>query len=138
MNLVCLSNRVQLTKNKLKYFFYQTTNLLKIWFLFLSSTKGQNSGKSKFITNFVRIIVTIILYVSLKLIVYSTKLYTVLFHWSLQTQNRKKNNLQNTFSKSLPPTCALFGELSSWYNYFLILRIPKGQSPNLVYNIKWI
>ena len=39
---------------------YQTTNLLKIWFLFLVSMKGQKRDKSEFATKFVGIIVTLI------------------------------------------------------------------------------
>ena len=39
---------------------YQTINLLKIWFLFLVSTKGQTRDKGEFITKFVVIVVTII------------------------------------------------------------------------------
>ena len=43
-----------------KLFRYGTTNLLKIWFLFLVSKKGQKRNKSKFVIKFVGIIVTII------------------------------------------------------------------------------
>ena len=39
---------------------YQTTNLLKMWFLFLISTKGQTRDKSKFVTKFVGNVVPII------------------------------------------------------------------------------
>ena len=39
---------------------YQSTNLLRIWFLLLVSTEGQKRNKSKFATKFSKIIVTII------------------------------------------------------------------------------
>ena len=48
-----------LTKNK-DISRYQTTNLLKTRFLFLICKKGEKEDKSKFVTKFVGIIVTII------------------------------------------------------------------------------
>ena len=39
---------------------YQIAKLLKIWFLFLVSTKEQTRDKSEFVTEFLGIIVTII------------------------------------------------------------------------------
>ena len=51
--------RDSLYKQKINIFRYQTTNLLKIWILFLAFTKGQNRDESQLVTKFVGIIVTI-------------------------------------------------------------------------------
>ena len=40
---------------------YQTTNLLKIWFLFLNPTKERKVNKNKFVSRIVEITVAIIL-----------------------------------------------------------------------------
>ena len=38
---------------------------------------------------------------------------------SLETQYCKKDNLQNTLSKSFPTMCTIVGDLSNCYDYFL-------------------
>ena len=47
-------------KQKAKLSRYQTTNLLKTWFLFMVSMKGLKRDKSEFSTKFVKVIVAII------------------------------------------------------------------------------
>ena len=57
MNLTYLWGRAQLAMNKkTNISHYQTIDLLKIWFLFLVSTKGQTRDKGEFVTKFVEIV----------------------------------------------------------------------------------
>ena len=54
-------SRAQLPINKRqKISRYQITNVVKIWFLFLVFARGQKRNKSKFVTKFAGVIVTII------------------------------------------------------------------------------
>ena len=42
----------------------------------------------------------------------------MLFHWSLETQNHKQNDLYNALSKSSPTMYTLVEELYDSYDYF--------------------
>ena len=60
-----VSSKCDLLKTKqINIYRYQTTNLLKTWFLFLLSTKGQKKKKNKpqFVVEIAGIIVTIFSY----------------------------------------------------------------------------
>ena len=58
--MTCFKQKTKLFFVTRNIFRYQTTKLLKIWFLFLVSVKGQKKDKIEFVTKFVRIIVTIV------------------------------------------------------------------------------
>ena len=79
--------------NKKQIFFcYQTTNLLKFWFLILVSTKRQKRDKSIFITKFVGMLIMITIELWLlphkNLSGIPCKIFaTLFFHWSLETKN---------------------------------------------------
>ena len=67
---------------------HQTTNLLKIWFLVLVSTKRKERNKSEYVTKFVGILITLV-FKHLSQIpckIFATQ--RLFFHWSLETQNR--------------------------------------------------
>ena len=80
-----------LKANKQKCIFYQIINLLKNWFLLLVFTKGKQRDKRKFITKYVGIKTTInyiYSHIELSLKFPEKCFYKVIFHWSIEIDNR--------------------------------------------------
>ena len=114
-----LWSRARLVINKKQHFScYQTTSSLKIWFLFLVSTKGQKKDKSEFITKFVRIIVTIVFIMSLKFLV-KPLLHRVFFFTDHLKHKTVKKTTCRMPSANLYQLCAHY--LKSFPNVTIIL-----------------
>ena len=115
------SRRRLAINKKQKYFSLHATNLLKTWFFFLVCEKGQKQNKGEFVTKSLGFSYDYFdVKISPKSLV-KTLLHSVFFHWSLESQNCKQNNLQNILSKSLPTMGTLVEKLSSCSDYFLRL-----------------
>ena len=117
MNLAWLWSRARLAINKKKQIFSLPDHQLAENQILLVCKKGQKEDKNKFVSNSVWISYDYFhVKKSLKLLVKTFA--TVFFHWSLESQNCKKNKLKNALSKSSPAMDTLVGKLSKRCNCF--------------------